>query len=48
MPNRSKRIRFKNWKNTFKNYINQNGTPDVIHVHSYAAGELALLDKEKI
>jgi glycosyltransferase involved in cell wall biosynthesis len=31
----------------FKKYIKENGTPDIIHVHIFLAGEIALWIKEK-
>ena len=47
MPNRSRKIRLKKGKQLLKNYINENGRPDVIHVHSFLAGELALWVKKE-
>lgn len=47
MPNRARRIRLKKGKLLFKKYVNENGKPDIIHVHSFSAGELALWIKDK-
>lgn len=47
MPNRARRIRLKKGKQLFKKYVNKNGKPDIIHVHSFFAGELALWIKEE-
>ena len=47
MPNRSRKIRLKKGKQLLKNYINENGRPDVVHVHSFLAGELALWVKKE-
>ena len=46
-PNRVRRIRLKKGKQLFKKYINENGKPDIIHVHSFFVGELALWIKQK-
>ncbi len=47
MPNRSRRIRLEKGKQLFKKYIKENGNPDIIHVHSFLAGELALWIKQE-
>ena len=46
-PNRARRIRLKKGKQLFKKYVNENGKPDIIHVHSFSAGELAIWIKDK-
>ncbi|MAD50435.1 MAG: glycosyl transferase family 1 [Flavobacteriales bacterium] len=46
-PNRARRIRLEKGKELFRKYINENGRPDVIHVHSFLAGELAIWIKEE-
>jgi glycosyltransferase involved in cell wall biosynthesis len=46
-PNRARRIRLKKGKLLFKKYVNENGKPDIIHVHSFSAGELAIWIKDK-
>jgi len=46
-PNRARRIRLEKGKELFRKYINENGRPDVIHVHSFLAGELALWVKQE-
>jgi glycosyltransferase involved in cell wall biosynthesis len=47
MPNRARRIRLNKGKQLFKKYINENKIPDIIHVHSFLAGELAIWIKDK-
>ena len=47
MPNRARKIRLEKGKKIFRIYINENGRPDVIHVHSFLAGELALWIKKE-
>ena len=47
MPNRSRRLRLKIGKQIFKKYIDENAKPDIIHVHTFLAGELALWIKEE-
>ena len=47
MPNRARKIRLQKGKQIFRKYINENGRPDVIHVHSFLAGELALWIKQE-
>lgn len=47
MPNRARKIRLEKGKYIFRKYINENGKPDVIHVHSFLAGELALWVKQE-
>jgi glycosyltransferase involved in cell wall biosynthesis len=44
---RSQKIRFRLGKQMFEKYIIKNGKPDIIHVHSFLIGELALWIKEK-
>jgi L-malate glycosyltransferase len=44
---RSQKIRLSLGKQMFKKYIINNGKPDIIHVHSFLIGELALWIKEK-
>ena len=46
-PNRARRIRLEKGKELFKKYIESNGNPDIIHVHSFLAGELALWIKNE-
>ncbi len=46
-PNRARRIRLEKGKELFKKYIESNGKPDIIHVHSFLAGELALWIKNE-
>ncbi|MFL2569354.1 MAG: glycosyltransferase [Flavobacteriales bacterium] len=46
-PNRARKIRLQKGKQIFRKYINENGRPDVIHVHSFLAGELALWIKQE-
>ena len=46
-PNRARRIRLEKGKELFRKYIENNGKPDVIHVHSFLAGELAIWIKEE-
>ena len=41
------RIKFQIWKELFEKYINENGKPDLIHVHTFEAGEIAIWAKEK-
>ena len=43
---RSQKIRFSLGKQMFKKYIANNGKPDIVHVHSFLIGELALWIKE--
>ena len=43
----SQKIRLILGKQMFKKYIANNGKPDIVHVHSFLIGELALWIKEK-
>ena len=43
---RSQKIRLSLGKQMFKKYITYNGKPDIVHVHSFLIGELALWIKE--
>ena len=43
---RSQKIRLSLGKQMFKKYIANNGKPDIVHVHSFLIGELALWIKE--
>jgi glycosyltransferase involved in cell wall biosynthesis len=44
---RSQKIRLSLGKQMFKKYVTNNGKPDIVHVHSFLIGELALWIKEK-
>ena len=46
-PNRTKNKRFSISKQLFKEYIDKFGLPDIIHVHTFLAGELAMWVKQK-
>ena len=46
-PNRTKKKRFSIAKQLFAEYINKFGLPDIIHVHTFLAGELGLWVKEQ-
>tara|TARA_B100001057_G_scaffold500871_1_gene618424 strand:+ start:807 stop:1937 length:1131 start_codon:yes stop_codon:yes gene_type:complete len=46
-PNRARKIRLDKGKQIFRKYINENGRPDIIHVHSFLIGELALWIKKE-
>ena len=46
-PTEQEKIRSEKGKQIFRKYINENGRPDVIHVHSFLAGELALWIKQE-
>ena len=50
IPKQKKRtanIRLNEGKRLFKKYIKENGMPDIIHVHTFLAGEIALWIKDK-
>ena len=40
------RIKFRIWKRVFKKYIQEYGKPDLIHLHTFEAGEIAIWIKE--
>ena len=46
-PNRTKNKRFSISKQLFKEYIDKFGLPDIIHVHTFLAGELAMWVKQQ-
>ena len=35
-------IRLNIFKKIFKKYVNENGLPDIVHLHSFYAGEMAI------
>ena len=41
------RIKFRIWKKLFKKYIKEHGTPDLIHLHTFEAGEIAIWIKDQ-
>ena len=41
------RIKFKIWKNLFKKYIKDQGKPELVHLHTFEAGEIAIWIKEQ-
>jgi glycosyltransferase involved in cell wall biosynthesis len=41
------RIKFRIWKNLLQNYIDENGKPDLIHLHTFEGGEIAIWAKQK-
>lgn len=45
-PERTRRIRLSEGKKMFKDYIQKNGLPDIVHAHVFLAAELALWIKE--
>ncbi len=45
-PERTRRIRLSEGKEMFKQYIQKNGLPDIVHSHVFLAAELALWVKE--
>ena len=47
LKKRTAKIRFEEGKFLFKKYIIENEKPDVIHVHTFLAGEIALWIKDK-
>lgn len=40
------RIKFRIWKKLLKKYIEENGKPDLIHLHTFEAGEVAIWAKD--
>lgn len=46
LKKRTARVRLEKGKQLFKKYIEENGTPDIIHVHTFLAGEIAIWIKE--
>lgn len=41
------RIKFRIWKKLLKKYIKENGKPDLIHLHTFEPGAIAIWAKEK-
>ena len=46
-PNRTKKKRFSIAKQLFLEYVDKFGLPEILHVHTFLAGELAIWVKEK-